>query len=114
MSATPSAVAAGGDIDTLRKAWKDANMAPLWENKFAHRPPAPPEATYLWSWEKTRPLISGAIAGASPEAIERRVRQLVPPQRIEEDAQQPSKTIPANTQILLPGEKARPHRHTMN
>lgn len=29
-----SAVSAG-DIETLRKAWKDANLAPLWENKFA-------------------------------------------------------------------------------
>jgi gentisate 1,2-dioxygenase len=106
--------AAAGDIDTLRKAWKDANMAPLWENKFAHRPPPPPEATHLWSWEKIRPLITGAITVASPEAIERRVLQLVPPQRIEEEAQQTSKTLSANIQILLPGEKARPHRHTMN
>jgi gentisate 1,2-dioxygenase len=112
MSATISAAA--GDIDALRKAWKDAYMAPLWENKFAHRPPQPPEATYLWSWEKIRPLIDGAISVASPQAIERRVLQLVPPQRIEEDAQQTSKTISANIQILLPGEKARPHRHTMN
>src|SRR5262245_11786660 len=106
--------AAAGDIDTLRKAWKDANMAPLWENKFAHRPPPPPEAAHLWAWETIRPLIAGAITVASPQAIERRVLQLVPPQRIEEDAQQTSKTLSANIQILLPGEKARPHRHTMN
>jgi gentisate 1,2-dioxygenase len=108
-----SAVSAG-DIEGLRKAWKAANLAPLWENKFAHRPPPPPEATYLWSWEKIRPLITGAINVASPEAIERRVLQLVPPHRIEEDSQQTSKTLSANIQILLPGEKARPHRHTMN
>ena len=106
--------AADDDIDALRKAWKDAHMAPLWENKFAHRPPPPPEAPYLWSWEKIRPLIAGAIKVASPEAIERRVLQLVPPQRIEEDAQQTSKTLSANIQVLLPGERARPHRHTMN
>ena len=109
-----STVAAAGDIDTLRKAWKEANLAPLWENKFAHRPPPPPEATYVWAWEKIRPLITGAIKVASPEAIERRVLQLVPPQRIEEEGQQTSKTLAANIQILLPGEKARPHRHTMN
>jgi gentisate 1,2-dioxygenase len=107
-------VAAAGDIDTLRRAWKDAYMAPLWENKFAHRPPQPPEPSHLWSWETIRPLIAGAITVASPEAIERRVLQLVPPRRIEEDAQQTSKTLSANIQILLPGEKARPHRHTMN
>jgi gentisate 1,2-dioxygenase len=109
-----SAVAATGDIDTLRKAWKDANLAPLWENKLAHRPAPPPEASYLWSWETIRPLITGAITVASPEAIERRVLQLVPPHRIAEEGQQTSKTLAANIQILLPGEKARPHRHTMN
>src|SRR5262249_60700126 len=98
-----ASVAAGGDVAALRKDWGEANMAPLWENKFAHRPPQPPEATYLWSWEKIRPLIDGAISVASPQAIERRVLQLVPPQRIEEDAQQTSKTISANIQILLPG-----------
>ena len=115
-----SAVAAGtppprkrSDIDTLRKAWKDANMAPLWENKFAHRPPPPPEATYLWSWEKIRPLIAGAIKVASPEAIERRVLQLVPPQRIEQEGAQTSKTLSANIQVLLPGETraAAPSHH---
>src|SRR5215510_15379572 len=96
MSADARQLAQHGDIDALRQAWKDANMAPLWENKFAHRPPAPPEATYLWSWEKIRPLIDGAISVASPEAIERRVLQLIPPQRIEEEGQQTSRTLAAN------------------
>src|SRR5215510_12686648 len=106
--------AAAGEIDALRKAWKDANLAPLWENKFAHRPAPPPEATYLWSWETIRPLIAGAIKVASPEAVERRVLQLVPPHRIAEEGQQTSKTLATNIQILLPGERARPHSHTMN
>ena len=48
-----STVAAAGDIDTLRKAWKEASLAPLWENKFAHRPPPPPEASYVWVWRKS-------------------------------------------------------------
>jgi gentisate 1,2-dioxygenase len=109
-----SAPAAGGRADALRKAWRDANLAPLWENKLAHRPPPPPERTYLWSWERIRPLIGEAITVASPEAIERRVLQLVPPDRIGEESQQTSRTLAANIQILLPGEKARPHRHTMN
>ncbi|MFL6798404.1 MAG: cupin domain-containing protein [Xanthobacteraceae bacterium] len=108
MSATPDEMAA------LRQGWKDAYMAPLWENKFAHRPPAPPECSHLWSWEKIRPLITGAIKVASPEAIERRVLQLIPPAADDYEWRQTSRTICANLQILLPGEKARPHRHTMN
>jgi gentisate 1,2-dioxygenase len=109
-----SQVATPDEIDELRKAWKDAYMAPLWENKFAHRPPAPPETPYLWSWEDIRPLIAGAIKVASPEAIERRVLQLIPPGADEYEWRQTSKTICANLQILLPGERARPHRHSMN
>src|SRR5262249_2292535 len=31
-----------------------------------------------------------------------------------QDEQRTSKTLAANIQVLLPGEKARPHRHTMN
>jgi gentisate 1,2-dioxygenase len=108
MSAAPQ------DISDVRKAWKEANLAPLWENAKAHRPAPPPDAGYLWSWDKIRPLITAAIKVASPEAVERRVLQLVPPIPKCQDEQQTSRTLAANIQILLPGEKARPHRHTMN
>src|SRR5215471_14336020 len=106
--------AARPDISEVRKAWKEANLAPLWENAKAHRPAPLPEAAYLWSWDKIRPLISAAIDVASPEVVERRVLQLVPPVAEHQDEQQTSRTLSANIQILLPGEKARPHRHTMN
>jgi gentisate 1,2-dioxygenase len=106
--------AAPRDIDEVRKAWKDANLAPLWENARAHRPTPPPEAAYLWSWDKIRPLITAAIEVATPESVERRVLQLVPPVAEHRDEQRTSRTLAANIQILLPGEKARVHRHTMN
>jgi gentisate 1,2-dioxygenase len=109
---TPALSAA--EIDEMRLAWKNAAMAPLWENKFAHRPPPKPEESYLWAWEQIRPLISGAIKVASPEAIERRVLQLIPPGHDEYEWRQTTKTICTNLQVLLPGEKARPHRHSMN
>ena len=105
---------ARSDISEIRRAWKEANLAPLWENVRAHRPAPLPEAAYLWSWDKIRPLISAAIDVASPEVVERRVLQLVPPTANHQDEQQTSRTLSANIQILLPGEKARPHRHTMN
>jgi gentisate 1,2-dioxygenase len=106
--------AASRDIDEVRKAWKAANLAPLWENARAHRPAPPPDAAHLWSWDKIRPLLAAAIEVASTEAVERRVLQLVPPIPRHQDEQQTSRTLAANIQILLPGEKARPHRHTMN
>ena len=103
-----------GDTSEIRKAWSAANLAPLWENKRAHRPASAPDAGYLWPWEKIRPLIAAAIEVTSPEAVERRVLQLVPPLAREQEEQQTSRTLAANIQILLPGEKARTHRHTMN
>src|SRR5712691_1606163 len=106
--------AAPRDISEIRKAWQEANLAPLWENARAHRPAPGPEAAHLWSWEKIRPLIAAAVEVASPAAIERRVLQLVPPHPREQEEQQTSRTLSANIQILLPGEKARPHRHSMN
>ncbi len=66
--------AAPRDISEIRKAWQEANLAPLWENARAHRPAPGPEAAHLWSWEKIRPLIAAAAEVASPAAIERRAR----------------------------------------
>jgi len=100
------------DISEIRQAWRDANLAPLWENARAHRPAPAPEPAHLWSWQKIRPLLSAAIDIASPDVVERRVLQLVAPKHQAE--QRTSRTLAANIQILLPGEKARPHRHTMN
>src|SRR5947208_17107356 len=55
------------DISEIRQAWKDANLAPLWENARAHRPAPAPEPAHLWSWQKIRPLLSAAIDIASPD-----------------------------------------------
>ena len=96
-------------IDDARKAWKEANLAPLWENPKAHRPAPPPDTAYLWSWDRIRPLITAAIEVASPDAVERRVLQLVPPTAQHRDEQQTSHTLAANIQILLPGETAKRH-----
>jgi len=93
------------DIDEIRKAWSEANLAPLWENKRAHRPAPQPDAAYLWSWEKIRPLIGAAIEVASPEAVERRVLQLIPPLAREQQEQQTSKTLAANLQICCRARK---------
>ena len=58
------------DISEIRKAWNDANLAPLWENVRAHRPAPGPESAHLWSWQKIRPLLSAAIDVASPDVVE--------------------------------------------
>ena len=107
-------VAALDTTDQLRKAWKEAHLAPLWESPTAHKPPAPPDPSYLWSWERVRPLIGRAIEVANPAAVERRVLTLVNPTTRGPDDQSTARTLVAALQILLPGETARPHRHSMN
>src|SRR6516165_10503745 len=110
----PMSVAALDTTDQLRKAWKDAHLAPLWESPTAHKPPPPPDPSYLWSWERVRPLIGRAIEVANPAAIERRVLTLVNPITRGPEDQATARTLSAALQILLPGETARPHRHSMN
>ena len=98
----------------VRKAWRDARLVPLWESPTAHKPPPPPDPVLHWSWERIRPLLSEAMKVTSPEAVERRVLSLVSstPRTPEDEAT--VRTISAAIQMLLPGERARPHRHTIN
>lgn len=100
--------------DDIRKAWKAARLVPLWESPTAHKPPPRPDPALHWSWTDLRPLLSHAMAVTSPQAIERRVMSLVTdhPRTAEDEAT--ARTLSAAIQMLLPGERARPHRHTMN
>jgi len=109
-----SPVAPAGDANSLRQAWKEAHLVPLWESPTAHKPPPPPDRTHLWAWARIRPLIGGAIDVANPAAVERRVLQLVNPASRSPEDEATARTLAAALQILLPGETARPHRHSMN
>ena len=100
--------------DDVRRAWKAARLVPLWESPTAHRPPPVPDPALHWAWSDLRPLLAQAMAVTSPEAVERRVMSLVTdhPRTPEDEAT--ARTLSAAIQMLLPGERARPHRHTMN
>ena len=99
----------------VRAAWAAANVAPLWENRAAHAGPVPPEKGHIWKWSDLEPLAEHAAGLRDLAAIERRVLMLVSPYSKEVNGQAGSTTnLNGNIQILKPGEKARPHRHTMN
>ena len=99
--------------EEVRKAWHAANVRPLWENPLAHKLAGGGPKAHLWKWQVLRPLVGEAIKVTTPAAVERRVLSLVDP-----DAQGPTAGTCTNLttalQVLLPGEAARPHRHTMN
>jgi gentisate 1,2-dioxygenase len=98
----------------LEHAWKAANLSPLWQSPTAHKPPPPPDPAQHWSWQALQPLLQEAMKITSPEAVERRVLLLLGgmPRGPEDEAT--VRSLSAGIQMLLPGERARPHRHTMN
>jgi len=97
--------------DDIRAAWRAANLHPLWENAAAHkvRDGGPPPIH--WQWKRIRPLVDDAIKVATPDAVERRVLTLTDGVG---DNSGTTTNLTTALQILLPGERARPHRHTMN
>jgi len=97
--------------DDIRAAWRAANLHPLWENAAAHRVRDGGPPPVHWPWKRIRPLVDDAMKVATPAAIERRVLTLT-----DSAGESGATTTNLTTalQILLPGERARPHRHTMN
>ena len=98
-------------LDQLRQAWRDANVTPLWETT-AHRVADTTPRPYHWRWHVLRPLIDRAIEVTSMENAERRVLALTNPDAI--GGRNTTTNLNGCLQVLMPGEAARPHRHTAN
>jgi gentisate 1,2-dioxygenase len=96
------------------ESWHGAHLAPLWASPNAHKPPQPPLAPHIWRWSQTRPLVDLAFHETSPAAVQRRVLQMLSPHAASLADEHTCGNVLAALQCLLPGETARPHRHTMN
>jgi gentisate 1,2-dioxygenase len=112
MSASPQ-TPADRSYEEMKKGWQAAHIRPLWENVLAHRSRDGGPRPHLWKWDVLRPAVAEAVKITTPAAVERRVLQLVDPESTS-PAAGTTTNISANLQVLLPGESARPHRHTMN
>ena len=100
--------------ESILQQWHAAQLAPLWNSPNAHKPPPPPVAGHLWRWSDMRPLIELAFKETSPAAVQRRVLQMLSPAATSLADEHTCGNVLAAYQCLLPGETARPHRHTMN
>jgi gentisate 1,2-dioxygenase len=99
---------------SLRHALKSAHMVPLWESPTAHKLDVEREPAHIWPWAVTRPILTEVGQTKSPRIVERRVLSLVNPKSRGPEDEATTGAINAAMQLLLPGEHARPHRHSMN
>lgn len=96
----------------LRARMKDAHMLPLWEsvNPVSDKP----QQANIWPWKKTGAVMADVGKVASAKVVERRVLMLYRPDRESPKDEAAVRGITCSLQMMLPGEKARPHRHSMN
>lgn len=93
---------------------KRADTVALWEwNDARSNEPSQSEPAFHWRWQDVEPLFDQAVAATDTNASERRVVNLKNP-ALPDDYVAATTNINCGFQILMPGEKARPHRHNMN
>ncbi len=98
--------------DSVRKAWAEAHVSPLWEALEAHSTEVSRDRAFIWKWSTMRPLIEDALNLKDMRAIQRRVLTLNNPNLRTPTGMGATPTLTAALQILKPGEVAMPHRHS--
>ena len=104
----------GTENAAFRSRMAELGLSPLWEQYDTSAGPrggAPPG--HVWRWAELEPMIELAIRATGMDGAERRALTLRPP-----GANAPGPGVTANltaaVQVLMPGETAPPHRHSMN
>src|SRR5579863_4375259 len=103
--------AGGKFMAELRDKFEAANVIAMWDQEL--RPNLPLVPSHIWRWQDVNPLIGDAANAVNMEDAERRVLILRNP-GLKGPASGAAPNLSVNLQVLMPGEKARPHRHTMH
>lgn len=98
-------------MDAFHAAMAAANVSPLWEREARVTRPEP---AHVWRWRELDPLIDQAVKATNMTEAERRVLMLNNPVFRDSEQKGANVNLSVNLQVLMPGESARPHRHTMN
>ncbi|MHC0054720.1 cupin domain-containing protein [Actibacterium sp. D379-3] len=96
----------------LKKDLQAAHIVPLWESPNALTDE--PDQAHVWPWDLTRPIMERAAEITDPEAVMRRALMFVRPDAKSEMDEAITGAITCSLQMILPGERARAHRHSMN
>lgn len=97
----------------LRQKITAGHIVPLWESRstaFGREP----EKAFHWPWTTIEPIIREAATIKAPTILERRVMMMVNPTIPYNEAECCAGLVSAGIQALIPGEVARPHRHSMH
>lgn len=97
--------------DAFHAAMDAANVLALWERE-GHDPL--PERPMLWPWRTMEPLLDEAVRQTTMTTAERRVLVLSSGMLNPLGTYSACGPLSVNLQVLMPGESARPHRHTMH
>jgi gentisate 1,2-dioxygenase len=107
------------ELEHFSQDLRQLSVAALWANQGAPRAttnepvePKPQPVPHVWHWRDLRPqaLRAGELVGT--QQAERRVLQLLNPALLQRHAT--TNTLFAGIQIVMPGEVARAHRHSMS
>jgi gentisate 1,2-dioxygenase len=102
---------ASGDEEAFRAALRKASVSALWERNVY---PPRGEQPRIWRWREMTPLLDEAVARTTIETAQRRVLTMINHEVFGADDYVATTTnLSANLQILMPGEVAPPHRHSM-
>ena len=99
-------------MDEFHARMAKASVAALWEQEARHN--NPPDPAHVWHWQTMDPLLDEAVRQTDMQNAERRVLILQNPKLAEEGRNGAAINLSVNLQVLMPGERARPHRHTMH
>jgi gentisate 1,2-dioxygenase len=97
--------------DAFHEAMERASVEALWESPRAQGAHGDDRASH-WRWADLEPLVGQAVAATNTEMSERRVLVLIDNKK--EEGMAATRNLNGALQILMPGEKARPHRHSMS
>lgn len=103
-------------LEEFHAAMKKAGVGALWEAQAAAEAnPRPKDRAQHWRWHDLQTLIDMTASVVTTEEAERRVLMLQnPAHAVGSMGGTATPNLTANLQILLPGERARPHRHTIH
>ena len=100
------------ELVAFRDEMDKACVAPLWERLATQTKRT--EQPRVWRWSDLEPLATKAVRATGLDSAERRVLTLADPVLSRNAPLRVTSDLNAGIQILLPGESARPHRHTAN